>query len=83
MGPKLMTAKCGKVSNSPHVEMHQKLFEIPIWNICFVPKLKSTGDVNLVDWCSDLIRMYSLTVRLLNFRNGYCTTVNHFKPYMN
>jgi len=34
--------------------------------------------MKFVDWCSDMIRMYSQTVYLLNFRMGCCTTINHF-----
>jgi hypothetical protein len=40
--------------------------------------LKRTGDPNLVDSCSDPIRMYSLTMYLLNFKMGCRTTINHF-----
>jgi len=59
-------------------EMHQKISEFPTLDSYSVLKLKRTGDLKFVDLCSDMIRMYSLTVYLLISRMGYCTTVNHF-----
>jgi hypothetical protein len=35
-----------------------------------VQKLKRTKDMKLVDWCSYMIRMYSLTIYFLHFRMG-------------
>jgi len=75
---KPMSAKSAEVSNSPHSEMNQKISEFPTLDSYSVHKLKTTGDTKLVDWCSDTIRMYSLTVYSLNFTIGYRTTINHF-----
>ena len=58
--------------------MHQKILEFPNLDSYSVHRLKRTGDTKLVDWRSDMIRMYSLTVYLPNFRMDCRTTVNHF-----
>jgi hypothetical protein len=58
--------------------MHYKISEFPPLDSYSALKLKMTGDLKFVDLCSDMIRMYSLTVYLLNSRMGCCTTVNHF-----
>ena len=73
-----MSAQCAEVSNQPHSEMYQKISEFPTLDNYFTPKLKRTGDTKLVDSCSDMIRMYSLTVYLLISRMGSCITINDF-----
>ena len=73
-----MSAECGEVSNQPHSAMHRMILEFPTLDSNSIHKLKRTGDTKLVDWCTDKITMYSLTVHLLNFRMDCRTTVNHF-----
>jgi len=75
---KCMSAECSEVSNRPYSEMHQKISEFQTLYSYSVHKLKRTGDTKLVDWCLDVIRMYSFTVCVLNFKMGCRTTVNHF-----
>ena len=58
--------------------MRLKISEFPPLVSYSVHKLKRTGDRRFVDWCSDMIRMYSETVYLLMCTMGCCTTVNHF-----
>jgi len=58
--------------------MHQKVLEFPTLDSYSQSKLKRTGDTKFVDLCSDVIRMCSLTVHLLNSRMGCYITVNHF-----
>jgi len=70
--------ECAEVSIYPHLEMHQKILEFQHLDSYFAHQLKRTWDSTLVDLSSDMIRMYSLTVYLLQFRMGSCTTVNDF-----
>jgi len=58
--------------------MHQNIMEFPTLDSYSGHKLKRTGDTKLVDWCSDMIRMYSLTVYLSDFSMDCRTTINHF-----
>ena len=58
--------------------MHQNISEFPTLDTYSALKLKRTGDKKYVDSCSDMIRMYSLTIYSLNSRMGCYTTVNHF-----
>jgi hypothetical protein len=58
--------------------MHQKILVFPTLVGYSVHNLKRTGDPKFVHLCSDIIRMYSLTVYFLNFRMGCRTTFNHF-----
>jgi len=57
--------------------MHQKILEFATLDSYSVHKLKTTWDTKFVDLYSEMIRMYLLTVYLLNFRMGCCTTINH------
>jgi len=60
--------------------MHQNISEFPTLDSNSVLKCKKTGDTKLVDWCSDLIRMYSLTIYLVNFWMGCHTIIKDFTP---
>jgi len=73
-----ISVNCAEVSNYPHSDMHQKMFDILTLDSHSEPKFKRTGDTKLVDWYSDMIRMYLLMVYLLITRMSCCITVNHF-----
>jgi len=73
-----MSAECAEVSNLLHSEMHQNISECPTLDSYSALNLKRTGDPKFVDLCSDMIRMSSLTVYVLNSRMCCCTRVNHF-----
>jgi len=73
-----MSAECVEVTYYPRSEMHQKMSVIQILNNCSGNHYNRTRGTKLEDWCSDVIRMYSKTVYLSNFRMGCCTTINHF-----
>jgi hypothetical protein len=73
-----MSAKSADVSNSPQSEMHQKISEFPTLDSYSECKLKNTGDMKLVDSCSDMIKIDSFTAYLFNSRMGCCITINHF-----
>jgi len=75
---KCMSAECAEVSNWPHSEIHRKISEFPTLDSYTTCKLRRTGDTKLEDSCSDMIRMYSLTVYLFISKMGCCITINHF-----
>jgi hypothetical protein len=52
--------------------------EIPHFQLLFDPQINEDFDMKLVNWCSDITRLYWQRVYLLNFRIGYHTTVNYF-----
>jgi hypothetical protein len=54
-----MSMVCADVSNQPHSALHQKISEFPTFVTYDIYKLKTTVDTRLVDWCSDIIRIYS------------------------
>jgi len=58
--------------------MHQKISEFPTLDSYSPRTVKRTTDTKFVDSCLDMIRMYSLTVYVLNSRMGCWITVNHF-----
>jgi len=57
--------------------MQQKISEFPTLESYSKSKWKRNRDPKFVDLCSDMIRMHSFTVYLLNSRMGCCTTINH------
>jgi len=57
----LISAKCADISNQPHFKMDQNMAEFPTLDSYSVHKLNRTGDKKLVNSCSDMIRMYSIT----------------------
>jgi hypothetical protein len=54
-----ITAVCAEVSHEPHSMMYQKMSEFWTLVIYSVQTLKRTGDTRFVNWCSDIIRIYS------------------------
>jgi len=77
MWEKLMTTECVVVWYLPPSEMHQKMSDFPTLDSHSVHKLMRTRHMKLVHRCLDMIRIYSLTVCVLNFRMGCWTTVNY------
>jgi len=73
---KLMSAECAEVSNYPHSEMHHKISDFPSLDNYSAHNFKFTGDMNLVDWCLDMIRTYTNVVFVLIFWIGCHTTIN-------
>jgi len=59
-----------EVSNCPQSEMHQKHLEFPTFSDNSVHNLQRTEKNKCVDWCSDMIRMYFLTVYVINLGMG-------------
>jgi len=74
---KLISMECAKLTSWSHSEMQQRMSEFPALDTYSVHILKRTGDVKLVYWCSDMIRMYLKSIYSFNFRMGNHTTVNH------
>jgi len=75
---KLISTECEEESNKADSEMLQKISKFPTLNSYSVYQLKRTGVTKLLDWWLDMIRMYSLTLDLINLRRGYCTTHQPF-----
>jgi len=71
-----MAAEYRGVPNYHHPEMQQMISELRTSDGYSFRKVKRTGDRKFVDWCLDMLRMHSQTVYVLNFRIGYCTTIN-------
>jgi len=54
-----MSVECAEISNWPHSEIHQWSSEFPSLDSDSVSKMMRPGDMKSVDWCLDMIRMYS------------------------
>jgi len=56
---KHMFVECANVPNTHYWEMHQSLSELPTLDIYSVGKLERNVDMISVDWCLDVIKIYS------------------------
>jgi hypothetical protein len=72
-----ISTKCVEVSLLSHLEIHQKVSEMPTLDTYSTCKLKRTRDTRKVDSYLDMIRMNSNTVYLFNSKMGCGITVNH------
>jgi len=61
-----MSVECAEVTNQAHSEMHQENSELPTLDSYLGCKLNRTADTKFVNSYSDMIRIYSVTVCLLN-----------------
>jgi len=73
----LMRVEFAQVVKEPHPDLHQQIMTFRTLHGHLRCNSMMTGEMNLVEWCQDMIRIYTETVYLLHFRMGYCTTINY------